>query len=92
MNDNYDLGAHLRACRHTSELTLADVARSLGVSVSYVSDVERERRVLSRERLEAFLVACRVPRKDARYVRAYQLLGRLPEHVEAKMLKKPEAW
>lgn len=92
MRDKSDLGAHLRACRRTSELTLADVARALGVSVSYVSDVERDRRVLSRERLETYLVVCDVPRKDARYVRAYQLLGQLPVAVEARVLKDPRKW
>lgn len=45
-------GDALRRARHDAEKTLGDVARLLGVSVVYVSDVERgNRRPFSNERI-----------------------------------------
>ena len=42
-------GEYLRSCRHLSGRPLRQVAAELGVSVSYLSDVERDRRPVPRD-------------------------------------------
>ncbi len=42
-----ELGAELRRLRQNRELLLADVATSVGTSVSYLSDIERGERLPS---------------------------------------------
>ena len=52
MNPQPTLGARIRARRQALGLTLAVVAPRAGVSVSYLSDVERGRRLPSLDALD----------------------------------------
>ena len=86
------LGQHLRTVRNDKDLTLNAVASAVGVSIPFLSDVERGERTLTPQRLEGVLKALGVPRKATAYVRAFQMLGRLPPHVKAAVLRSPMRW
>lgn len=92
MAGNLELGKFLRELRQGQGRLISDVAREIKTSVAFLSDIERGTRGVTPARLEVLLTALGVPRKENSYVKAYQLLGKLPEHVEVKVLKKPEAW
>lgn len=47
------IGKRLRALRQRAGFTLADVASRAGISVSYLSDMERERTIPALDTLEA---------------------------------------
>lgn len=49
------VGRALRACRERQKLSLRDVAKKLGVSAPYLSDVERGYRTLSSDNLEMYM-------------------------------------
>ena len=55
------VGHELREERHQQQRTLADVAEESGVSVQYLSEVERGRKEPSSELLNAICDALRVP-------------------------------
>ncbi len=57
MPDYRELGANLRTLREKAGLSLRKVADRLGVSVPYLSDLERGRRNWTEERRDAFLKA-----------------------------------
>ena len=57
MPDYRELGAKLRTLREKAGLSLRKVADRLGVSVPYLSDLERGRRNWTEERRDAFLKA-----------------------------------
>lgn len=86
------IGEHLRRLRVEKGLTLNTVAGIVGVSIPFLSDVERGTRTLTPSRLEDVLKAMGVRRKATAYVRAFQMLGRLPPHVEAAVLRSPVRW
>lgn len=86
------IGEHLRRLRVEKGLTLNTVAGIVGVSIPFLSDVERGTRTLTPARLEDVLKAMGVRRKATAYVRAFQMLGRLPPYVEAAVLRSPVRW
>lgn len=84
------LGKILREARLRQGRTLADVAGDMEFSQVYLSHVERGKRPIVPEvlqRLSASLVL-----DDAKYQRAFRLLGRLPPDVERHFLSHPEHW
>src|SRR5690348_2908743 len=54
------LGAALRERRLRAGLTLAEVAEASGLSLSYLSEVERGRKLMSLEALDAWAMAMKV--------------------------------
>lgn len=51
------IGARLRGAREAKGLTLRDVAGELGLSVPFISDIERGHRSIAPERRQAFAMA-----------------------------------
>lgn len=58
------IGQRLRAAREASGLRQEDVAKAAGVSIAFVSDVERGNRGISADRREAFARAVGLPVAD----------------------------
>jgi len=84
------LGKILREARLKSGRTLADVAGVMALSQVYLSHVERGKRPVTPETVQRLSVELALD--DARYQRAFRLLGRLPPDVERHFLSHPEAW
>lgn len=84
------LGKLLREARQSRGWVLEQVAKKAGVSVPFLSDLERGKRVIGPARLYALTVALELP--DADYVRVFQLRQRLPPKEEKWLLRNPGAW
>lgn len=84
------LGKLLRDARHAKEWALQEVANRAGVSVPFLSDLERGKRVIGPRRLYALTRALNL--SDAAYVRAFQLRQRLPPKDEKWLLQHAELW
>lgn len=84
------VGGLLRAARTRLGLTLHDLAHLLGVSIGYVSDVERNVRAFTEERMPEVERALKL--SAAERVRFYQLSGVLPKSVTKRLLKTPALW
>jgi transcriptional regulator with XRE-family HTH domain len=72
------LGAILRRHREVRERSLADVAGPAGISVAYLSEVERGRKDVSTERLLRLARALEVPVADLYLELAQELGARQP--------------
>lgn len=83
-------GKLLRKARRRADKTLLQVARAVGVTVAYVSDVERGTRSVSAERLRAIAKACAMTQDETRAV--LRVSGCLPPKVLQHLLKHPEVW
>lgn len=70
------LGAILRRHRETTERSLADVAEPAGISVAYLSEVERGRKDMSTEKLLAVTGALDVTVADLYLELAHELGAR----------------
>ena len=66
-------GKYIRATRTSQGLSLRSLARSLGVSAGFLSDVEKGRRLPHVDRLEALAEILDVAERDLYYVRAQSL-------------------
>lgn len=84
------LGKLLRDARHAKEWVLEEVAKKAGISVPFLSDLERGKRVIGPRRLHALTRALDL--SDAAYVRAFQLRQRLPPKDEKWLLQHAELW
>lgn len=83
-------GRLLRKARQRAGKTLQQVARAVGVTVAYVSDVERGTRSVSAQRLRAIAKACAMTQDETREV--LRVSGCLPPKVLQYLLKHPEVW
>jgi len=76
------LGAVLRRHRESAERSLADVAQPAGISVAYLSEVERGRKDISTDRLLAVARALEVTVADIYLELARELGAREPLPVD----------
>lgn len=88
--DCVSLGKLLREARLAKDLVLKDVAKQVGVSVPFLSDLERGQRVVGPKRLHLLAVALGVTEKT--YEKLFQLRGRLPPEDERWILQHPGIW
>lgn len=84
------LGKLLRDTRQEREETLHKVASAAGVSIPFLSDLERGVRTIGPKRLDAIARALGLTGEV--YIRVFQLRGRLPPRTEAWLIKHPELW
>ena len=84
------LGKVLREARHAREWVLEEVAKKAGVSVPFLSDLERGKRVIGPRRLHDLAKALEL--SAAAYVRVFQLRQRLPPKDEKWFLQHAELW
>jgi transcriptional regulator with XRE-family HTH domain len=84
------LGRLLREARHAKEWILEDVAKKAGISVPFLSDLERGKRVIGPKKLQRLTEVLGIT--GAAYARAFQLRQRLPPRVERWFLAHAEAW
>jgi transcriptional regulator with XRE-family HTH domain len=84
------LGKLLREARQQREKVLSEVAKSAGVSVPYLSDLERGKRAISPKRLDKLAKVLELDSDS--YVKLFQLRGRLPPYDEAWLVQHPEHW
>lgn len=84
------LGKLLREARHARSWVLEDVAKKVGVSVPFLSDLERGKRVASPKRLHDIARALELSGRD--YVQLFQLRQRLPPKDERWLLQNPALW
>ena len=71
-------------------LAQAFVADALGLSIGYVSQVERNKRTVSLERLEAWEAVLSL--NDTERTKLFQAAKMLPKKTTTQLLKVPEAW
>ena len=83
-------GDLLRAVRLRKGLPLRMVAKHVGITVGYLSDVERNMRVLKRARLPQMVAALDLSSEEA--VRLFQLAQVVPHNVAERVLLTPELW
>jgi transcriptional regulator with XRE-family HTH domain len=81
-------GAVLRELR--GERRLVDIAKAVGVSAAYLSEIELGRATPTLDRLDTILAALKAD-TAARY-RVYLAAGQLPPEVAQRMLASPETW
>jgi transcriptional regulator with XRE-family HTH domain len=81
-------GAVLRELR--GERRLVDIARKVGVSAAYLSEVELGKADPTLDRLDAILAALKADTLS-RY-RVYRAAGQLPPEVAQRLLASPETW
>jgi transcriptional regulator with XRE-family HTH domain len=84
------LGKLLREARHSRGWVLEDVAKKAGVSIPFLSDLERGKRVISPKRLHDLARALELSGAD--YIRLFQLRQRLPPKEERWFLQNPGLW
>lgn len=84
------LGKLLRDARQQQGKVLSEVAEAVGVSVPFLSDLERGKRTVGPKRLESLIQALGLD--SALYVKMFQLRGRLPPSDEAWLVRHPEHW
>lgn len=81
------LGKKVRAAR--GDRSMRDVAREVGLSVSYLCDIENGRRAPSPETITKIARAIGVPDQ----VPAWEALcGRMPADIERLILASPHRW
>ena len=99
------LGAEIRAAREAAGLSLRQLARRIGMSPGYVSDIETDRRVPALDTLDAIIAAVDVPCLSGDPAcgcaecipaitreRWLALSGRLPDDLLAALLASPARW
>jgi len=69
-NDKYKIGANVRKIRKQRDMTITQLSQTIGISVSFLSDMERGRNNPSIERLFEIANGLNVP--------VYELLGETP--------------
>lgn len=84
------LGKLIRDARHARSWVLEDVAKRVGVSVPFLSDLERGKRVVSPKRLHAIARVLEISGRD--YIQIFQLRQRLPPKDERWLLQNPALW
>ncbi len=90
MADHARLGAEIRTRRESLGVTLREMARTVGLSPSTLSLVERGGPVIGADALGAIAAELRVD--DATRERWFALSGRLPADLLALLLAHPERW
>lgn len=80
------LGEYVRQARKRSQRTLRELAQALGITPSYLSDIENDRRVPSQEVLEGLAKHLRLD-LDELLARA----GRLDPQTQAYLKRSPAA-
>ncbi len=88
--DNLRVGGLLRKARTDLELPLRVVATRLGVSIPYLSGVERGTRKIAPARLRRLASVLQMQREQI--VRLFTLRGRLPPKIEKRTLNAPDTW
>lgn len=89
-----DFGKFVKEKRIAIQISLRSLARELGISPSYLSDIENgNRKALSSEKLELLVNALRLNEEDAQtmYDLAGQALNELPPDVPQYLLKNDAA-
>ena len=80
----------MRRARRRAKLTLRDVQEIVGVSVSYISDVERGAKPLAAKRIPQFSAALALSDHEQQVL--YLSVGCLPEGPMGRLLGAPELW
>ncbi|MEM1116515.1 MAG: helix-turn-helix domain-containing protein [Bacteroidota bacterium] len=81
------LGVKLRALRHERGLGLKDVARSAGLSVSYLSEIEQGKKYPKPDKLIDLAHALGVPYDDLVSLRVDKGLGAVKDAIESPLLQ-----
>jgi transcriptional regulator with XRE-family HTH domain len=84
------LGKVLRSARQQQNKVLSEVAEAAGVSVPFLSDLERGKRAIGPKRLDSLARALGLDSET--YVKLFQLRGRLPPRDETWLVQHPEHW
>ena len=84
------LGKLLRDARQGQGKVLSEIAETAGVSVPFLSDLERGKRAIGPKRLDSLARALGLDAEA--YVKLFQLRGRLPPHDEKWLVRHPEHW
>lgn len=84
------VGGLLRKARNKRGWPLREVASKLGVSIPYLSRVEQDKQTIRPILLRKLATVLELDTKATQ--RLFQLLGRLPPAVEARLLSVPDAW
>lgn len=84
------LGKLLRDARQLRNKVLSEIAEAAGVSVPFLSDLERGKRAIGPKRLDS--IAKVLGLEPETYVKLFQLRGRLPPRDEAWLVQHPEHW
>lgn len=84
------LGKLLRDARQERGLVLSEIAEAAGLSVPFLSDLERGKRVIGPQRLEALAKALELDSDS--FTKLFQLRGCLPPQDEAWLVQHPEHW
>ena len=80
----------LRELREVARLSQRDLAQKLGVTVSYVSSVERGEKPLTPERIEATASALKLDDEDRKLL--FLSFRKLPPQLTQHLLEHPELW
>lgn len=84
------LGKLLREARQQRGKVLSEIAKTAGVSVPFLSDLERGKRAIGPKRLDSLARALGLDPES--YVTVFQLRGRLPPRDETWLVQHPEHW
>jgi len=84
------LGKLLREARQQRGKVLSEIAKAAGVSVPFLSDLERGKRAIGPKRLDSLARALGLDPES--YVKLFQLRGRLPPRDETWLVQHPEHW
>lgn len=80
----------LRELRENAKLSQRDLAGRLGVTVSYISSVERGVKPLTPERIEAVAEALKLDEEDRKQL--FLSFKKLPPQLTQHLLEHPELW
>jgi transcriptional regulator with XRE-family HTH domain len=84
------VGKLLREYREERNLTQGNIAECVGVSVPYLSDLERGNRSFSAERLSSIAGALKLGTEEM--CELFSSAGCLPPKVVEKILQTPKIW
>jgi transcriptional regulator with XRE-family HTH domain len=84
------VGAALRAARERCQQTLADIKKSIGLSIPYLSDAERGNRDIKSRNLHAYVIALQLAPKDVYTI--FKEAACLPPTITTQVLSAPDVW
>lgn len=87
MYDRVALGRLLRNAREQRGMTITALGGAVGVTCSYLSDIERGEKNISPEMLDA--IARVLSLRGPAYRQLFVTRGRLPPHVERHFMARP---
>ena len=90
MNKEQKIGRLLRKTRNAAGMSLGQAGQKIGVSIAYLSDVERGRRSVSAQRLAQIATAINMSKSER--VRLFVTAGVIPPTVSAHVLAHPKIW